>query len=45
VAAPRPICKRSSKALSSFQVLMAGFTGLPIALPGTSYKRALDARG
>jgi hypothetical protein len=24
---------------------MAGFTGLPISLPGTSYTRALDARG
>jgi cytochrome P450/tellurite resistance protein len=32
------------KLLASFQVLMTGFTGLPIALPGTSYKRALDAR-
>jgi cytochrome P450/tellurite resistance protein len=30
--------------LTSFQVLIAGFTGLPIALPGTAYKRALDAR-
>jgi cytochrome P450/tellurite resistance protein len=30
--------------LESFQVLTAGFTGLPIALPGTAYKRALTAR-
>jgi cytochrome P450/tellurite resistance protein len=30
--------------LESFQVLTAGFTGLPIALPGTAYKRALAAR-
>lgn len=30
--------------LTSFQVLTAGFTGLPIALPGTAYKRALNAR-
>jgi cytochrome P450/tellurite resistance protein len=30
--------------LTSFQVLIEGFTGLPIALPGTAYKRALDAR-
>jgi cytochrome P450/tellurite resistance protein len=30
--------------LANFQILIAGFTGLPIALPGTAYKRALDAR-
>jgi cytochrome P450 len=30
--------------LGSFQILTAGFTGLPIALPGTAYKRALVAR-
>ena len=30
--------------LTSFQVLIEGFTGLPIALPGTAYKRALGAR-
>lgn len=32
------------KLLESFQVLTAGFTGLPVALPGTAFKRALDAR-
>ena len=30
--------------LESFQVLTAGFTGLPVALPGTAFKRALNAR-
>ena len=30
--------------LSSFQILTEGFTGLPIALPGTAFKRALIAR-
>jgi cytochrome P450 len=32
------------KLLESFQVLTAGFTGLPVALPGTAFKRALNAR-
>jgi cytochrome P450/tellurite resistance protein len=32
------------KLLASFQVLTAGFTGLPVALPGTAFKRALEAR-
>lgn len=32
------------KLLSSYQVLLAGFTGLPIPLPGTAYRRALSAR-
>lgn len=30
--------------LESYQTLLGGFTGLPIALPGTAYKKALTAR-
>lgn len=30
--------------LESYQVLLGGFTGLPIPLPGTAYKKALTAR-
>lgn len=30
--------------LENFQLLTAGFTGLPIALPGTAFKKALRAR-
>ncbi|MBS2011625.1 MAG: cytochrome P450 [Deltaproteobacteria bacterium] len=30
--------------LEGYQVLLAGFTGLPIPLPGTAYKKALRAR-
>ena len=30
--------------LANFQILTAGFTGLPIALPGTAFKKALQAR-
>lgn len=32
------------KLLASYQVLLAGFTGLPIPLPGTVYRKALFAR-
>jgi len=33
------------KLLESYQIVTAGLTGLPLPLPGTSYSRALKARG